>query len=121
MRELITIQKREKLNDVYAVDEQGNGGANHKYLISIDRGLSVPKEVLIEFQKGGRYINGSTQGVIDGDLLEIVRDRLISFQGGAFSSYYNAKALEHLEMALMYMNRRVEDRISRNVLGTDCK
>ena len=33
MRELSTIQKREKLNDVYAVDEIGPGGANHQYVI----------------------------------------------------------------------------------------
>lgn len=31
MRELNTIQKREKLNKVYAVDEKGCGGANHQY------------------------------------------------------------------------------------------
>ncbi|HHD2802129.1 TPA: ABC transporter ATPase, partial [Clostridium perfringens] len=34
---------------------------------------------------------------------------------------YNEKALEHIELALMYMNRRVEDRIERNVLGTNKK
>ena len=34
MEKLITIQKREKLNDVYAVDEKGNGGANHRYIVS---------------------------------------------------------------------------------------
>ena len=33
MRELTTIQKREKLNKVFAVDEKGNGGANHEYSI----------------------------------------------------------------------------------------
>ncbi|PWL53769.1 MAG: ABC transporter ATPase, partial [Clostridium cadaveris] len=31
MRELSTIQKREKLNVVVATDEKGNGGANHRY------------------------------------------------------------------------------------------
>ena len=33
MRELNTIQKRRRLNKVYAVDEKGNGGANHRYQI----------------------------------------------------------------------------------------
>lgn len=33
MRKLVTIQKRENLNAVYAVDEKGNGGANHFYEI----------------------------------------------------------------------------------------
>lgn len=31
MKKLSTIQKREKLNDVFAVDEIGPGGANHLY------------------------------------------------------------------------------------------
>ncbi|GKZ04067.1 hypothetical protein ANS017_26380 [Paraclostridium bifermentans] len=118
MEKLITIQKREKLNDVYAVDEKGNGGANHEYLISIDRGLQVPIEVKIQMQNGVRADENSIQGICDQGLLEIVKHRLEGFQSGPFASEYNAKALEHLEIALMYMNRRVEDRIERNVLGT---
>lgn len=118
MEKLITIQKREKLNDVYAIDEKENGGANHEYLISIDRGLQVPIEVKIQMQNGARKDENTINGIIDSDLLEIVRHRLQCFQAGPFASEYNAKALEYLEMTLMYMNRRVEDRIERNVLGT---
>ena len=43
------------------------------------------------------------------------------FQDGPYASEYNTKALEHIELALMYLNRRVEDRIERNVLGTNNK
>ena len=43
MNQLSTIQKREKLNDVYTVDEKGNGGANHRYIIYADRGLQAPQ------------------------------------------------------------------------------
>ena len=120
MRKLSTIQKRGKLNDVYAVDEKGNGGANHRYSIS---SASEPSVILteIQFQNGARKLPDSIHGVIDTDLLEIVRDRLKGFQSGEFATEYNAKALEHIELALMYMNRRVEDRIERNVLGTNNK
>lgn len=52
------------------------------------------------------------------DLLEIVMDRLKSFQYGPFTSHYNEHALKHIEEALYCMNARVEDRIERNVLGT---
>lgn len=121
MSELSTIQKREKLNEVYAVDEKGSGGAHHEYLIVSYKGLKKAVETKIQFQKGARKEAGSVSGVIDTDLLEIVRDRLKSFQAGSFSCEYNAKALEHIELALMYMNRRVEDRIERNVLGTNSK
>lgn len=127
MRKLSTIQKREKLNSVYAVDEVGPGGANHKYAIvptdQEEERLIVSYEPLaeIQLQCGPRKDEDSIHGVIDTDLLEIVRDRLKSFQAGPYSSRENACALTHIEEALMWMNRRVEDRIERNVLGTNKK
>lgn len=123
MERLSTIQKRENLNEVYATNEKGNGGAYHTYsIISHENGYAMlVKNTTIEFQNGPRNVEGSTTGVIDSDLLEIVRHRLQCFQNGDFATEYNAKALEHIEIALMYMNRRVEDRIERNVLGTNNK
>lgn len=118
MEKLVTIQKRENLNEVYPIDEAGPGGAHHTYhIVSPDEDVIVSLRE-IKFQKGPRKEEDSVHGVIDSDLLEIVRHRLQCFQKGAFASEYNAKALEHIEIALMYMNRRVEDRIERNVLGT---
>jgi hypothetical protein len=131
MKKLSTIQKREKLNDIYAIDETGPGGANHLYLICKEGtgyiendSLHVPGEdaiTEIQLQCGPRKEENSIHGAIDTDLLEIVRDRLKAFQAGPFSSRENACALTHIEEALMWMNRRVEDRIERNVLGTNQK
>lgn len=121
MGKLSTIQKREKLNEVYRTDEKGPGGAHHEYLIVSDKGLMQPIETKIKFQKGARKEESSQHGVIDSDLLEIVRDRLKCFQAGPYSSRENACALTHIEEALMWMNRRVEDRIERNVLETNNK
>lgn len=118
MRELSTIQKREKLNRVFAIDSPGPGNANHEYLIATDGDSLAPKEIKIIFQKGPRKNEDSIQGVIDTDLLEIVRDRLKGFQSGEYSSRENAVALTHIEDALLWLNRRVEDRIERNVFGT---
>lgn len=129
MRKLSTIQKREKLNDVYAIDEIGPGGAYHAFIIAkhgtveLDNG-EIPSNgplLNIQMQNGPRKDEKSIHGVIDTDLLEIVRDRLKSFQVGPFSSRENACALTHIEEALMWMNRRVEDRIERQVLGTNQK
>lgn len=120
-RELSTIQKREKLNCVYAIDEPGAGGANHEYLITASP-LCYDKELVqINFQHGPRLLPESQHGVIDSDLLEIVRDRLKSFQSGPFACRENACALTHIEEALMWLNCRVEDRIERDVLGTNEK
>ena len=122
MRELSTIQKRGNLNRVFATDEKGNDGANHSYLIvSDDVGLEAPKKTEIQFQNGARKLPDSVHGILDTDLLEIVRDRLKGFQSGEFATRENALALTHIEEALMWMNKRVEDRIERNVLGTNNK
>lgn len=119
IRKLSTIQKRENLNIVKAIDDRGSGNANHLYKIEavVPDDEDIPY-TLIQFQNGARKDPNAITGILDSDLLEIVRDRLIGFQSGDFASEYNAKALEHIEIALMYMNRRVEDRIERNVLGT---
>ena len=119
---LSTIQKREKLNEVYAVDERGNGEAHHSYDIRWDADnngyISTQR---IQLQNGARKLSDSTHGVLDTDLLEIVRHRLRCFQKGPFATRENAIALTHVEEALMWMNRRVEDRIERDVLGTNSK
>lgn len=120
MRKLDTIQKVSKLNDIYAVDGKGPGNANHQYVIvKKDEVESVLGEV--KFQKGPRALENSQQGILDVDLLEISRDRLKGFQSGDFACEENAKALEHIELALMYLNKRTEDRHFRNVLGTNEK
>ena len=128
MRKLETIQKREKLNDVWSVDEEGPGGAHHRYVIckheQVDWQCGNNSEGILEdikLQCGPRKDENSIHGVIDTDLLEIVRDRLKSFQDGPFSSRENACALTHVEEALMWVNKRVEDRIERNVLGKNEK
>ncbi len=120
---LSTIQKREKLNIVSAEGNPTNGGAYHRYSIeSVDCSERDPiVQHTIQFQDGPRNVEGSIPGIIDTDLLEIVRHRLQCFQKGPFSSRDNACALTHIEEALMWMNRRVEDRIERNVLGRNEK
>ena len=117
--ELSTIQKRNKLNEVHREGEIGPGGAYHSY--SVYHGLDPERDETrtdITFQKGPRDEESSVGGVLDVDLLEIVRDRLKHFQAGAFSCRENACALTHIEEALMWMNKRVEDRAERGVLGT---
>ena len=120
MRELETIQTQQKLNKIYAVDSIGPGGANHFYHI-FQQDMSTNQSYKswgINFQYGPRKEHSSVAGVIDSDLLEIVRDRLKGFQSGEFACEYNEQALYHVEEALKCLNKRVEDRIVRNTLGT---
>lgn len=121
MRKLSTIQKREKLNQVYAIDEPGVGGASHEYGVIFGNEVSDTVDFTVFFQNGPRKNPDSQVGVLDTDLLEIVRDRLKGFQSGEFACKENACALAHIEEALMWLNLRVKNRIERNVLGTTQK
>lgn len=121
---LSTIQKRAKLNEVFAMDQPGPGGAHHKYfVVPVINDTGEERRLWgeateIQFQCGARKDPLATHGVLDGDLLEIVRNRLTAFQAGPYATEYNAQALIHVEEALMWLNRRVEDRLERDVLGT---
>ena len=120
MERLDTIQKSNNLNTLYRDGEAGPGRACHDYVVSFGYGLPEDDSdgVHIRFQCGPRKEPESMKGVLDGDLLEIVRDRLRAFQSGPYSCRENACALTHIEEALMWLSRRAEDRAARNVLGT---
>lgn len=130
MKQLNRIQKFENLNDIFALDEPGPGGAHHLYeVVKLNTGRiceedgtfrTRPENMLltVQMQEGPRKDPNSTHGVLDTDLLEIVRDRLAAFQSGPFACRENACALTHIEEALLWMNKRVEDRMTRGVLGT---
>ena len=121
--QLNTIQKYGKLNNIARLEEGVNEYGHHEYLIEglsdyANRENAMVVMEKISFQNGPRYESGSKHGVTDQDLLEIVRDRLTAFMQGDLPSKETEKALEHVEIALMYLNKRVEDRIERNTLGT---
>lgn len=113
---LETIQTQQKLNEVEVLGESSFGGAYHNYDIFSNKDNSVLLH--IHYQEGTRNSDLAKDGILDSDLLEIVRHRLQSFQAGEYASEYNAEALVHVEAALTSLNQRVEDRIARQVLGT---
>jgi hypothetical protein len=119
MKKLNTIQKRGKLNEVYALDEVGNGGAHHRYAVCKINDIGVAQLITeIQFQHGPRFEEDSTEGLATVDLLEIVRHQLDGFQSGELATRETYFALVHIEEALMWLNRRSEDRLEREVLGT---
>ena len=117
---LLTIQKHYNLNRVYRYGDPGPGGAYHTYQVEwpVDPATGLMHYEAICFQKGPRNDPAAVSGILDTDLLEIVRDRLKCFQAGDYACRENACALTHIEEALMWMNKRVEDRFERGVLGT---
>lgn len=111
---------------ITVTDQLGAGGANHRYSITgfdathnpsrISGGIDPVLGMSVLFQNGpiGEYgVNGVTQEV----LLEIVADRLRSFQAGSFANEYNAKALKHVLEAQEALLSRTRDRMTRGVEG----
>lgn len=109
------IQRTDNLNEISYEDSIGPGNGRHHYEITnSDNGKVL---AVLQFQNGARKEEGSISGVLDEDLLEIVRHRLQCFQDGEYRTRENACALTHIEEALMWMNKRKEDRKARGVLG----
>ena len=133
MKQLSTIQKLENLNDVFAIDVPGPGGAHHLYQVCKHNTGRISEEdgtfrtrpenmvLTVQMQYGGRNAAGSISGAVDADLLEIVRDRLKGFQKGPFPCEENEKALKCIEEALGYLKTRTDSRFDRGVLGKEVK
>lgn len=114
-----TIQREDNLNFVEVDDTPSHGNGRHNYFVRrADSGELLAE---LRFQDGGRNTEGVRDGLCDEDLLEIVRHRLQCFQKGDFPSREGACALTHIEEALMWLNKRKEDRKYRGVLGKDEK
>jgi len=90
MKKLSTIQKRNNLNSVYVDETVGAGGGHHDYVVVNNDTHNALLEV--KFQCGARNEPNSCYGVLDGDLLEIVRDRLKTFQAGKYATRENSVA-----------------------------
>ena len=121
MRFLIRGNPHTKIS---VMDEPGMGGACHKYAIGreveprIEGEPEVPAGEFghVDFQNGPIKENG-VNGCHQEDLLAIVMDRLQSFQRGQFACGENAQALVKVQEAMMWLNKRTSDRISRGVEG----
>ena len=103
---------------VVVMDEPGQGGACHEYIIK-----TVPSGVVVgnvNFQNGPVKEFG-VNGCHQEDLIAIVIDRLQSFQAGEFSCRENALAITKLEEAMHWLNHRTNARIKRGVEGTNNK
>lgn len=128
MKILDTIQKDDKLNVVIVTDDKhpvNNGHHLYQVLLgspSENALIEVEPEVVdINFQNGARFEPGSVRGVLDVDLLEIVRHRLQSFQEGEYACVENDMALGFVEKALEWLEFRRVERTKRGVMGTNSK
>lgn len=113
--EIPRIQRSNRLNRVYALDEPGPGGARHVYRVERD-GVPLAE---IHFQRGPRKDPNAVPGVTEADFYDILNDRLTAFQSGDFKCQANVDALNHTVAAASALAERARDRAERGVLGED--
>ena len=107
--------------DVYAVDKRNGDGANHTYRIDV-RAFENPKNaepsvtVMLPFQDGGLKDVGAN-GITEQALLAVVLDRLRGFNDGPYRCPENSMMITKIEEALMWGEKRANDRARRGLEG----
>lgn len=99
-------------------DAPGAGGACHEYTVRSKSNPSVYCRV--SFQNGPIKESGPN-GISQEALLAIVEHRLLGFQNGEFSTKENAVALTKVQEAMLWLQKRTNDRLRRGVEGTNQK
>lgn len=113
-----------RFTEVFATDDVAFN-ANHKYEVRQTplEGATISENEIyakVNFQKGPIKENG-VNGCYNEDLIAIVIDRLQCLNQGDFACRENSIAITKLEEALLWLNKRTQDRIARNVEGTSQK
>lgn len=125
----LSDHKNNKFNrlcvDVIAMDAPQSDGANHAYRIEVykrfdgqdlgpDQGMVAHCD--LPFQNGGLKEVGPN-GITDQALLAITLDRMRGFNDGPYRCRENSIIITKLEEAMMWMEKRSNDRSRRNVEG----
>ena len=119
----LTSHKVNGLNEsltIAVIDEPGQGNACHEYRIYHKDCLYEKEMCNVSFQNGP-ILESGVNGISNEALLAIVEDRLAGFQSGQFACRENAIALTKIQEAMMWLQKRTRDRMSRGVEGTNVK
>lgn len=109
---------------LHALDERGDGNANHKYLLEVRSNGPEGKpdgplytQVRLDFQNGPVGERGAN-GISNEALLAVVEDRLAGFQSGPYACAENEAALDSIRAAKGALNARTQRRVAAGTEGT---
>ena len=110
--------------EVKTADLRASDNAHHAYKIEVfqvsnfptDKENSPVETCFLNFQNGGLKEVGAN-GITDQALLAIVLDRVRSFNEGQFRCRENSIVITKLEEAMLWLEKRANDRARRNVEG----
>ena len=108
-----------RFTEVVVLDDPSfDNAACHEYKVKPVGGDQNPPFANVSFQNGPIKEAG-VNGCHHEDLINIVIDRLNSFQKGKFRCRENALAITKLEEALMWLNKRTQTRQDKGIEGTN--
>lgn len=107
--------------EVFAIDAKMYN-ANHYYEVrqTPSEGATISEKEIyakIKFQQGPIKEHG-INGCHNEDLIAIVIDRLQGFQESSFACKENDMAITKLEEALLWLNKRTQNRRAKGIEGT---
>ncbi len=114
---VLCLTKNNVLPDCHRYDVVSTEYFNNLHSHVSNEGYKSDLKTTINFQNGVIKESG-INGCQNEDLITIVIDRLKGFQNSDFKCRENAIAITKLEEALMWLNKRTNDRIERGVEGT---
>lgn len=99
-------------------EKEFENNAPHHFEVYADIGQQVPRLVgKVDFQKGPIKEAG-VNGVMNEDLLAMVKCRLEHFNQTEFRCRENSMAITKIEEALMWLRKRTTDREQKGIEGT---
>lgn len=104
---------------IYSTDEPSeNNNANHEFVVSAELRSGEIDLQKISLQHGPIKENGHN-GIFMEHLIAICIDTLGKFQTSKYNCRENAIAKTKLEEAMMWLNKRTQNRVKRGVEGTN--
>ena len=97
----------------------------HKYLLDNFENKENPAQVLqfiqkVPIQPGSTELETVSDGTTNEEVLEMLIDRM-NYLNSKFPCGENSIAITNLDQALLWLNKRTQDRIKRNVEGKQIK
>ena len=104
---------REGIHTTVYAEDQFTDFVPHNFIVADQDGKQLAD---IHFQEG--IISQGVNGVTNEDLLAMAICRLEHFQESPYKCRENAIAITKLQEALMWLEKRTQDRVKRSVEGT---
>lgn len=112
--------ERKGCTAIYAIDKPSpNNNSYHEFIINYEPD-SETSELLGRIKlQNGNFKEFGHNGIFTEHLLVIARDCLERFNTSKYACQENTLAINNINTALMWLNKRATERVKRGVYGTE--